>query len=614
MAKVLGIDLGTTNTCVAAMDGGTPRVLANRAGYTTTPSVIAVTEDGRRLVGQLAERQAVTNPTNTVYATKRLLGRAWDSDEAAHIRKTAAYELCEGPSGEVQVKLAGEVLSIPELSSYVLQEARVIGEAFFGETVDKAVVTVPAYFNDRQRLAVQQAGKIAGLDVLRVLNEPTAAAIAYGFSAENEQVIAVYDLGGGTFDISIVAAKGGGRFEVLGTTGDDFLGGEDFDERIVDWLSRAFSAEHGVDIYESPTALQRLRQAARAAKVELSSVAFTEIKLPFLMEEGPDGPVHMQYEVGREDLERLTEDLVERTMESCERALSFAGLDPSSVHEVVLVGGMTRMPAVQGAVSEYFGRAPCKGVHPDEVVALGAAVLAESLASDDAGDLDLTDVTAHALGIMTAGNHFDVIVPTNTRVPCDVPATFTTSRDAQSSVHIVILQGESEKASENDPLSQLALRDLRSAAAGEVQVEVTFKIDDDGLLSVNARDTETGRETTIDVTTGGGLSDEELTRMAEASEAWLEGRRSEDAHERIRQGANNLASEIERLTTLALEKFPGDSENELLLKEAYSVTAEAYILLDADDRNLLSDHVVALENVKERLLQVMRFSDVTRLR
>jgi len=605
VSKVIGIDLGTTNCCVAVMEGDTPTVIANKGGYTTTPSIVAIAEDGKRVVGQVAARQAITNPKHTVYATKRLIGRNFDAPQVQHAIRNAPYEIVRGPYDDVRVLLRGKQYSVPEISAMLLQEMRVIAEEYVGEEVERAVVTVPAYFNDAQRQAVRDAGLIAGLDVLRIINEPTAAALAYGFHRGDDQTIAVYDLGGGTFDISIVQVTGDGTFSVVATTGDSFLGGEDFDERIMAWLIRGFEVQQGVDLRESAIALQRLKQAAQKAKCELSSVDRTEIQLPFIVSAGPSGPLNMHYAITREQLEKLTKDLIERTLHISGRAMEMARLEPTEVDEVILVGGMTRMPAVQRAVADFFGRTPNKGVHPDEVVALGAAIQGAALA-DEIIDVNLEDVTAHSLGIATAGDVFDVIIPANTRVPCRIPSLFTTSRDDQERIKIVVLQGESEYASENDLLQDFAVADLRSAAAGEVEVEVAFQIDDDGIFSVSAKDLETGRETAVEINGQSGFEEEELEEMAKASNDYLEERRAEEAHERLRQGVESLLAELDHIFPNA-ERWAGqDPMAKLTLTHAKHAADQARSALETNTRSALAEQVVILEDAKSMVEKMLR--------
>ena len=548
MTHVIGIDLGTTNCCVAVVDGVRPVVLSNRAGYATTPSVIAVAEDGTRLVGQLAVRQAVTNPRHTVHASKRLIGRPFDAPQVQHAVQRSAFEIVEGPQGDVRIMLRGRAYSIPELSAMLLQEMRLVAEDRLGGPIERAVVTVPAYFNDNQRQAVRDAGKIAGLEIVRILNEPTAAALAYGFDRQENRTLAVFDLGGGTFDVSIVHVGPESGFDVVATTGDSYLGGEDFDDRIVAWLLERVREQHGADLRTLPTALQRLREAAQKAKNELSEVTETDISLPFLatMEDG--APVHLEVELSRSWLEQMTGDLVTRSLQICERALRLAELRVEDIDEVILVGGMTRMPAIQRAVSEFFEREPCRGVHPDEVVALGAALSGfQSLSDGRSGLLPLRDVTAHSLGIVVAGGRFEPLIAANTTVPTRTSSVFATSRDGQETVKIIVLQGEHELAAENEFLGQFAMTGLRPAPAGETEVEVMFEIDTDGLFRVAAIDRETGEARQIQVLAQSGITPDEIAQMMQESAAYLAQRRQEEQDERSRQGIEVTLAEFDRI-------------------------------------------------------------------
>jgi molecular chaperone DnaK len=546
MERVIGIDLGTTNSCVAVMEGETPAVIPNRGGYKTTPSIVAVTEAGKRLVGHIAKRQAITNAENTVYAAKRLIGRKWNSPQVKNSIMTSSYTIIEGPHADVRIKLRDKTYSVPEVSSMVLQEMKLIAEDYLGEPVKKAVVTVPAYFNDNQRQATKDAGTIAGLDVIRIINEPTAAALAYGYGKELDRTIAVYDLGGGTFDISILEIGAHGVFKVISTTGDTFLGGEDFDARIIDWLVSGFSEEHSVDLRQDRMALQRLRDAAEKAKCELSSVRETEINLPFVISTGRNEALHLQRTLSRQTLETLTEDLIERTVDICRQAIEDAKLDSDEIEDVVLVGGMTRMPAVQRAVAEFFQREPNKGVHPDEVVALGAAIQGAALV-EEKHEMILLDVTPHSLGIMTFGSYFEELIPQNTTVPTSRTKIFTTSRDNQTAVKILVMQGESKKAEENELLGEFILTGLRRAAKGSVEIEVTFEINTDGIVSVHAKDLETGQEQSIQVTATSGLTQDEIKNMMDNARDFMVERRHDEHFEAARQEAETLVAEIERM-------------------------------------------------------------------
>ena len=545
METVIGIDLGTTNSCVAIVENGTPSVIPNRGGYKTTPSIVAIAENGKRLVGHIAKRQAITNADNTVFACKRLIGRKYESPEVKSALETVPYNIVEGPHADCRIQLREKVFSIPEISAQILQEMKVVAEDYLGQDVDKAVVTVPAYFNDNQRQATKDAGKIAGLDVIRIINEPTAAALAYGFGKQIEKKVAVYDLGGGTFDISVLDI-GEGVFDVVRTAGDTFLGGEDFDRRIIDWLVFGFAKEHKIDLRKDKMALQRLKDVAEKAKCELSSVTETEINLPFIISTGKSDALHLQRRISREKLEELTIDLVERTTQICKRTLEEAGVERSEVDEVILVGGMTRMPKVQEMVAEFFGRGPSKGVHPDEVVALGAAIQGSALV-DDTQDILLLDVTPHSLGIMVAGGGFHRIIEQNTTVPTSTTHTFTTVRDNQTSVKILVLQGESDDAKENELLGEFILTGLRRAPKGEVEIDVSFDISADGLVSVSAKDVETGKEQSITVTATSGLTENEIDQMIEESREYLVERRKGEEHDKRATEVDSLIREVERL-------------------------------------------------------------------
>ena len=607
MSRVVGIDLGTTNCCVAVMDGSKPRVIPNKHGYSTTPSVLAVTEDGSRVVGQIAVRQAITNPENTVHGAKRLMGRPWGSEEVEHARAHSAFEISEGPHGDIRIVLHGRQYSVPELSAMFLQEMRVVAEEFVGEPVERAVVTVPAYFNDNQRQAVRDAGRIAGLDVVRILNEPTSAALAYGFGRPEPKVLAVYDLGGGTFDISIVRIDEQGEFHVVSTTGDSFLGGEDFDDRLMDFLIRAFERDYGIDLRSSAISVQRVRQAAQKAKAELSSLMEVDVNLPFIVSDGPSGPLHMEYTITRDALEKITADLVTRTLQIVEIGLQYAQMRPEEIEEVILVGGMTRMPAVQRAVQQYFEKEPCKGVHPDEVVALGAAIAGHAL-SDGGDDLQLHDVTAHSLGIMTAGGLFDPLIAANTPVPTQMKEIFGTSRSGQTTVKIVVLQGESRTAADNDLLGRFSLTNLRVAAAGEVQIEVTFTIDVDGIFSVGAKDLETGEEKVIDVTASSGLSEQEIADMMEDSAGYLALRRAEEAAEGNRQACEVMIRKIKAGLPEAEKKVAWSPTAAAAIGKARKAVQMVEDALGASDPQTLEKHLALLERVEAMIEKVMERS------
>ena len=517
MGKVIGIDLGTTNSCVAVMEGKTPKVIENAEGMRTTPSIVAFTDDGERLVGQPAKRQAVTNPERTIFAVKRLIGRRYDDPMVDKDKKLVPYKIVRASNGDAWVEIEGKTFSPSQISAFILQKMKETAEAYLGQKVEQAVITVPAYFNDAQRQATKDAGKIAGLEVLRIINEPTAAALAYGFGKKREEKIAVYDLGGGTFDISILEL-GSGVLEVLATGGNTFLGGEDFDRRLVAHLLERFQEAEGIDLRADAMALQRLKDAAEKAKCDLSTRDVTEINLPFVASDAR-GPRHLNLEVTRETLEGLVDDIVRQTIKIVESCLNDAGLTREQIDQVVLVGGQTRMPLVQNLVTELFGKRPHKGVNPDEVVAVGAAIQGEALLSEDK-NLLLLDVTPLSLGIATFGGHFAKLIERNTTVPVRKGHIFTTTRDNQSAVKIRVLQGESETASENDLLGEFVLSGIRPARKGEPEIEVSFDIDANGIVSVSARDLATGKEQSIQVNATGTLSDEEIQRIIDENELY----------------------------------------------------------------------------------------------
>lgn len=515
MSKIIGIDLGTTNSCVAVMDGKNTRIIENSEGARTTPSIVAFTNDGERLVGQPARRQAVTNPTNTIFAVKRLIGRRYDDPTVEKDKGLVPYSIVKAGNGDAWVEAEGKTYSPSQISAFILQKMKETAEANLGEKVTQAVITVPAYFNDAQRQATKDAGKIAGLEVLRIINEPTAAALAYGLDVKKQSKIAVYDLGGGTFDISILDI-GDGVFEVKSTNGDTFLGGEDFDMRLVEYISSEFKKEQGIDLKTDKLALQRLKEAAEKAKIELSTTTQTEVNLPFITADAT-GPKHLQIKVTRSKFESLVEDLIQRTIEPCQNALKDAGLTAKEVSEVVLVGGMTRMPKIQEIVEKIFGKEPHKGVNPDEVVAIGAAIQAGVL-QGDVKDVVLLDVTPLSLGLETLGGVFTRLIERNTTVPAKKSQVFSTADDNQSAVTIRVFQGERELAADNKMLGQFDLTGIPPAPRGMPQIEVTFDIDANGIVNVSAKDKGTGKEQNIQIQASGGLSEADIERMVKDAE------------------------------------------------------------------------------------------------
>jgi molecular chaperone DnaK len=597
MDRVIGIDLGTTNSCVAIVENGVPTVIPNRGGYKTTPSMVAITEAGKRLVGHIAKRQAITNAENTVFAAKRLIGRKWNSPQVKNAVLTSSYRITEGPHGDVRIQLRQKTYSVPEVSAMVLQEMKTIAEDYLGQPVTKAVVTVPAYFNDNQRQATKDAGQIAGLDVIRIINEPTAAALAYGFGKNIEKLVAVYDLGGGTFDISILEIGSHGIFKVIATAGDTFLGGEDFDARIIDWFVQGFKEEHGIDLRQDRMALQRLKDAAEKAKCELSSVKETEVNLPFIISSGRNEALHLQRVISRQTLESLCEDLVERTIDICRQTLQDAKLGKDEIEEVVLVGGMTRMIRVQQSVAEFFEREPCKGVHPDEVVALGASIQGSAL-TDEKQDMILLDVTPHALGIMTAGSLFEGIIPPNTTVPTSRTKIFTTSRENQTAVKILVMQGDHERAEDNELLGEFNLTGLRRAPKGQVEIEVTFEINADGIVSVSAKDLETGQQQSIQVTATSGLTQDELKNMIESAKEFAVDRKTSEEMQAATQEAERLIADIERLFPQVEQIVASSDFGRDAISKAKAIVQKARQAMERKDMAALKEQLDGLSRTQ----------------
>jgi molecular chaperone DnaK len=597
MAKVIGIDLGTTNSCVAVMEGGKPKVVENTEGARTTPSIVAFAKDGERLVGQPAKRQAVTNGDNTIFAVKRLIGRRFDDPVTKKDTELVPYKITRGPNGDAWVGAGGKDYSPSQISAFILQKMKETAEAYLGETVTQAVITVPAYFNDAQRQATKDAGQIAGLEVLRIINEPTAAALAYGLEKQDGKTIAVYDLGGGTFDISILEI-GDGVFEVKSTNGDTFLGGEDFDAKIVQFLADEFKKAEGIDLTKDKLALQRLKEAAEKAKIELSSAQTTEVNLPFITAD-QTGPKHLVKAISRADLERLVADLIKRTLDPCKKALADAGLKADAIDEVILVGGMTRMPRVREVVKEFFGKEPHTGVNPDEVVAMGAAIQAGVL-QGDVKDVLLLDVTPLSLGIETLGGVFTRMIDRNTTIPTKKSQTYSTAEDNQNAVTIRVFQGEREMAADNKMLGQFDLVGIPPAPRGVPQIEVTFDIDANGIVNVSAKDKGTGKEQQIRIQASGGLSDSDIDKMVRDAEQFAE----EDKKRRAAAEAKNNAESLIHTTERQLEEH-GDKVDESLKTEIQGAVTGARSAVEGGDTDAINAKAQALAQVAMKLGQAI---------
>ncbi|MDG1371838.1 MAG: molecular chaperone DnaK [Paracoccaceae bacterium] len=594
MSKVIGIDLGTTNSCIAIMDGATPRVVENAEGARTTPSMVAFSEDGERLVGQPAKRQAVTNPENTLFAVKRLIGRRFDDKTVKKDQKLVPFEIVKGDNGDAWVEARGEKYSPSQVSAFILQKMKETAEGYLSESVDKAVITVPAYFNDAQRQATKDAGKIAGLEVLRIINEPTAAALAYGLDKSDEdRTIVVYDLGGGTFDVSILEI-GDGLFQVQSTNGDTALGGEDFDLRLVDYLADEFKKENSMDLRGDKLALQRLKEAAEKAKIELSSATQTEINLPYITADA-SGPKHLTLKLTRAKLESLVDDLVQKTLAPCKKALKDAGVSAGDIDEVVLVGGMTRMPKVVETVQKFFGKEPHKGVNPDEVVAMGAAIQAGVL-QGDVTDVTLLDVTPLSLGIETLGGVFTRLIDRNSAIPTEKSQIFSTAEDNQNAVTIRVFQGEREMATDNKMLGQFNLEDIPPAPRGMPQIEVTFDIDVNGIVSVGAKDKGTNKEQKITIQASGGLSDADIDQMVKDAEENAEADKAKREEVDARNHAESLVHSTEKSLNEHGDKV--DDEVKTSIEEAISELKEA---LEGNEAEPIKEKTQALTETAMKL-------------
>ena len=605
MSKVIGIDLGTTNSCVAVIEDGEPLVIPNEEGARTTPSVVAFTSDGERLIGQIARRQGVTNPQQTIYAVKRLMGRRFDEEHVEEIAGLVPYIITESPKGDAWVKCGERDMSPPQLSAVILEKMKSTAEAYLGETVTKAIVTVPAYFDDTQRQATKDAGKIAGLEIERIINEPTAAALAYGLGKGGHERIAIFDLGGGTFDVSILELDNG-VFEVRSTNGDTYLGGEDFDHRIIEWLLEKFDAIHGIDLSDEVVAMQRLKEAAEKAKIDLSTETNTEVNLPFITS-GPNGPIHMQQAISRDELEEICAELIQRLAAPCKAAMDDANAKPADLTDVLLVGGMTRMPSVRARVKEIFGKASYENINPDEVVAVGAAIQGAVL-SGDVKDVLLLDVTPLSLGIETAGGIFEPLIPRNTTIPCKKSNIFTTSIDNQELVRVHVLQGEREMVSDNKSLGRFEMHGLPPAPRGIPEIEVCFELDANGIMNVTAKDLGTGKAQAMRIVGHSGLDEDEVDSMLEEADLY----RQQDANRRDIAEARNQLDGLIYTSSRSLDEYGASlSERDFdIIDDAIRMAEEA---LTSQDIEEILDAKDTLGVATERLAESIYKSASTQL-